>query len=104
MWVENGEDEGNEGNQHVNYGDDAVHTGIWVDVGEVINGCDESIPWEDNSKAQSEVDYVSEMGWVFGYFIVGRRGHSLQCWKEESSLAVAVGSEDSSNTHVWIYS
>lgn len=37
--------------EHVNDGEDAVHGGFGVKVGEIIDGGDEGVPWEEIADA-----------------------------------------------------
>ncbi|XP_020214655.1 ubiquitin carboxyl-terminal hydrolase 34 [Cajanus cajan] len=55
---EDDEEDSDEADEHVNNGEDAIDAGIGVEVGEVINGCDESVPREKVTQAQREIHYV----------------------------------------------
>lgn len=56
--VEDYEGDPHEADQHVNDGEDAVNAGIGVEIGEVINGSDESVPWEKVTETQGKIHNV----------------------------------------------
>lgn len=58
--VEDDEEEGEEAEEHVADGEDAVDVGAGVEVGEVVDGGDEGVPWEEEAGAQDKVNGVSE--------------------------------------------
>lgn len=58
MGVEDDEEEGDDADDHVADGEDAVDGGVRVEVGEVIDGGDESVPGEEVAGAEGEVDEV----------------------------------------------
>ncbi|RWR73179.1 ubiquitin carboxyl-terminal hydrolase 34 [Cinnamomum micranthum f. kanehirae] len=61
-----------EADEHVDDSEDAIDAGAGVEEGEVIDGCDEGVPWEEVARAQCEVDDVGKVEGVFGDF--GLRG------------------------------
>lgn len=59
MGVEDDDDEeAEEADEHVDDGEDAVDGGGRVEVGEVVDGGDEGVPWEEEADAEGEVDDV----------------------------------------------
>lgn len=56
--VKDDEEESKEADEHVNDSEDAVNAGVGVDVGEVIDGGDEIVPWKHVTEAEGEVDDV----------------------------------------------
>lgn len=69
MGVEDDDEEDDEAHNHIGDGEYAVNAGLRVEVGEVIDGCDESVPWEEVAQTQCEVDYVGQMERVVWDFI-----------------------------------
>lgn len=67
MAVEDDEGDSDEADEHVNDGEDAVNAGVGVEIGEVINGCDESVPREKVAESQGEIHYVRQIPFVFRY-------------------------------------
>lgn len=59
--VEDDEEEGDEAEKHVADSEDAVDVGAGVEVGEVVDGGDEGVPWEEEAGAQGKVDGVGEV-------------------------------------------
>ena len=51
-------EEAEEADEHVDDGEDAVDGGGGVEVGEVVDGGDEGVPWEEEADAEGEVDDV----------------------------------------------
>lgn len=64
--IKDDEEEGNKADEHVNDGEDAVNANFRVEVGEVIDGGHEGVPWKEVAEAEGEVDDVGEMELVFG--------------------------------------
>lgn len=69
--ADDGEEE-EEADKHVDDREDAVDAGSGVEEGEVIDGCDEGVPWEEVAGAQGEVDDVGNVKGVFGDFDLWR--------------------------------
>ena len=70
MRVEHDDEEADESDEHVNDGEDAVDADVRVEVGEVIDGCDECVPWDEITCAECEVDDVREVEGVFRDLVV----------------------------------
>lgn len=58
MAVKDDEEDADEADEHVNDGEDSVNVDVGVDEGEVIDGGDESVPWEEVAEADGEVDDI----------------------------------------------
>lgn len=71
MGIEDDDEKEDEADEHVDDGEDPVDAGLRVDVGEVVDGGDERVPWEEEPETQREVDYVREMERVFWDFVSG---------------------------------
>lgn len=69
MGVEDYDEEADEAHHEVRDGEYTVHAFIWVEVGEVIDGCDESVPWEEVASTKCEVDDVGQVERVLWDFI-----------------------------------
>lgn len=63
--VQDDEGDSDEADEHVNDGEDAVNACVRVKIGEVINGCDESVPREKVTESQEEIHYVRQIPFVF---------------------------------------
>lgn len=66
MGIEDNREEEEEGDEHVDDGEDAVDAGLRVEIGEVVDGGDEGVPWEEEAEAEGEEDDVSEVEGVRG--------------------------------------
>ena len=58
MAVEDDNEEAHQAHEHVYDGEDTVNAGVGVEVGEVIDGCDERVPWKEVPESEGEVDDV----------------------------------------------
>lgn len=58
MGVRDYDKEANQTDEHVNDGEYTVDALVGVNIGEIIDGRDECIPWEEKSGAKREVDDV----------------------------------------------
>ncbi|KAF7829368.1 putative LRR receptor-like serine/threonine-protein kinase [Senna tora] len=67
--IENDDEEGNDADEHVSDGEDAVNAGSGVQVREVIDSGDEGIPWEKVAEAEGEVDDVGKVALVLGNLV-----------------------------------
>lgn len=54
-----------ETDHHVSDGKYAVNGNARIDIGEVIDGSDKGIPWEEKAETESKVDYVGQVENVF---------------------------------------
>lgn len=67
MSIKYNDQEASEADDHVNDGENTVDGSFRVEVGKVIDGSDEAIPWEEKANAQSEVDDVAQIEFVFWF-------------------------------------
>ncbi|TQD96316.1 hypothetical protein C1H46_018082 [Malus baccata] len=86
--VEDYQEEAEEAHHYVHDEEYTVDTGIWVEVGEVIDGCDESIPWEEVAKTQCEIEDIGQVEGVLWDFIRYCGGYGGE---QEVGLRIFVG-------------
>lgn len=85
------EEKRNEAREHVRDREDAVNRDRRIEVGEVIDGRDEGVPWEEEPGAECEVDEVADGEVVLRRFGFGsglRFRFRIRWGRDEEALAL----------------
>lgn len=68
MSVKDDQNKAKKGGENISDGEDPIHVGIGVDIGEIIDGGDESVPGEEAAGSEDEIRYVSYVERIFRNF------------------------------------